>query len=67
MFADSIYNRLAALLDCFQANLTLISFAALRAACEAPPEVSKADVVLAMIRVMLQRPVHPNRRCLPAL
>jgi putative transposase len=30
------------------------------------PEVSEARVTLAMIRLMLHRLVHPNRKCLPA-
>ena len=33
---------------------------------EALPEVSEAMVTLAMIRLMLHRLVHPNRRRLPA-
>ena len=33
---------------------------------EALPEVSKVMVTLAMIRLMLHRLVHPNRRRLPA-
>jgi putative transposase len=33
---------------------------------EALPEVSGAMVTLAMIRLMLHRPVHPNRKRLPA-
>jgi putative transposase len=33
---------------------------------EAPPEVSAGMVTLAMIRLMLHRPAHPNRKRLPA-
>jgi putative transposase len=33
---------------------------------EALPEVSEAMVTLAMIRLMLHRLAHPNRRRLPA-
>ena len=33
---------------------------------EALPEVSEAMVTLAMIRLMLHRPAHPNCRRLPA-
>ena len=31
------------------------------------PEVSEAMIALAMIRLMLQRLAHPNRKRLPAL
>jgi putative transposase len=33
---------------------------------EGPPEASEAMIKLAMIRLMLHRPAHPNRRRLPA-
>jgi putative transposase len=94
VFADSIYNRLAALLACFLSGLTLIIVH--RAACsssfvaqphrwvvkrtlgwlgrwrrlvkdhEQRPEVSGAMVTLAMMRLMLHRLAHPNRKRLPA-
>jgi putative transposase len=94
VFADSIYNRLTALLACFLFGLTLIIVR--RAAgttgfvvqprrwvverslgwlgrwrrrskdYEERPEVSEAMVTLAMIRLMLHRLVHPNRKRLPA-
>jgi putative transposase len=94
VFADSIYNRLTALLACFLFGLTLIIVR--RAAgttgfvvqprrwvverslgwlgrwrrrskdYEELPEVSEAMVTLAMIRLMLHRLVHPNRKRLPA-
>jgi putative transposase len=95
VFADSIYNRLAALLACFLAGLVLIIVRRLAGTTgfvvqprrwvverslgwfgrwrrlskdyEALPEVSEAMVTLAMIRLMLHRLVHPNRRRLPAL
>ena len=94
VFADSIYNRLAALLARFLAGLVLIivrrvagtigfvvqarrwvverplgwlgRWRRLSKNHEALPEVSEAMVTLAMIRLMLHRLVHPNRRCLPA-
>ncbi len=94
VFADSIYNRLAALLACFLFGLTLIlvrrsagsrGFAVqprrwvverslgwlgrwrrLSKDYEELPEVSEAMVTLAMIRLMLHRLAHPNRKRLPA-
>jgi putative transposase len=94
VFADSIYDRLVALLACFVFGLVLIivrraagatGFAVqprrwvvertlgwlgrwrrLSKDYEALPEVSEAMVTLAMIRLMLHRLVHPNRRRLPA-
>lgn len=94
VFADSIYNRVAALLACFLLGLTLIvvrripgtkSFVVLPRRWvvertigwfsrwrrlskdyEHLPEVSEAMVTLAMIRLMLHRLAHPNRRRLPA-
>lgn len=94
VFADSIYNRVAALLACFLLGLTLIvvrripgtkSFVVLPRRWvvertigwfsrwrrlskdyERLPEVSEAMVTLAMIRLMLHRLAHPNRRRLPA-
>jgi putative transposase len=95
VFADSVYNRLAALLACFLAGLVLIiarrvagsigfvvqprrwvverslgwlgRWRRLSKDYEALPEVSEAMVTLAMIRLMLHRLAHPNRRRLPAL
>ena len=94
VFADSIYNRLAALLACFLFGLVLIivrrtpgstgfvvqprrwvverslgwlgRWRRLSKDYEELPEVSEAMVTLAMIRLMLHRLVHPNRRRLPA-
>ena len=94
VFADSVYNRLAALLACFLAGLVLIvvrrvagtigfvvqprrwvverslgwlgRWRRLSKEYEALPEVSEAMVTLAMIRLMLHRLVHPDRRRLPA-
>ena len=94
VFADSIYNRLAALLACFLFGLALIIVRRATGAAgfvvqprrrvverslgwlgrwrrlskdyEALPEVSEAMVTLAMIRLMLHRLVHPNRKRLPA-
>ena len=94
IFADSIYNRLAALLACFLLGLTLIivrrmagtsgfmllprrwvvertlgwlgRWRRLSKDYEQRPEVSEAMVTLAMIRLMLHRLAHPNRRRLPA-
>ena len=94
MFADSIYNRLAALLACFLAGLTLIivhrvagttgfvvqprrwvverslgwlgRWRRLSKDYETLPEVSEVMVTLAMIRLMLHRLAHPNRKRLPA-
>ena len=93
VFADSAYNRLAALLACFRFGLALVvvrraagttGFAVqprrwvverslgwfgrwrrLSKDYEALPEVSEAMVTLAMIRLMLHRLVHPNRKRLP--
>ena len=94
VFADSIYNRLTAMLACFLFGLTLIivrrvagstgfvvqprrwvverslgwlgRWRRLSKDYEALPEVSEAMVTLAMIRLMLHRLVHPNRKRLPA-
>jgi putative transposase len=94
VFADSIYNRVAALLACFLAGLVLIivrrvagstgfvvqprrwvverslgwlgRWRRLSKDYEALPEVSEAMVTLAMIRLMLHRLAHPNRKRLPA-
>jgi putative transposase len=94
IFADSIYNRLAAVLACFLLGLTLIivrriagtrgfmvlprrwvvertlgwlgRWRRLSKDYEQRPEVSEAMVTLAMIRLMLHRLAHPNRRRLPA-
>jgi putative transposase len=94
MFADSIYNRLTAMLACFLFGLTLIivrrvagstgfvvqprrwvverslgwlgRWRRLSKDYEALPEVSEAMVTLAMIRLMLHRLIHPNRKRLPA-
>ena len=90
MFANSIYNRLAALLACFLFGLALIivrrsegsigfvvqprrwvverslgwlgRWRRLSKDYEALPEVFEAMVTLAMIRLMLHRLVHPNRK-----
>jgi putative transposase len=94
VFADSIYNRVAALLACFLLGLTLIivrrtagttgfvviprrwivertlgwlgRWRRLSKDYEELPEVSEAMVTLAMIRLMLHRLSHPNRKRLPA-
>jgi putative transposase len=94
VFADSAYNRVAALLACFLLGLTLIvvgripgtkgfvplprrwvversigwlgRWRRLSKDYECLPEVSEAMVTLAMIRLMLHRAVHPNRKRLPA-
>ena len=94
VFADSIDNRLAALLSCFLFGLTLIivrraagstgfvvqprrwvverslgwlgRWRRLSKDYETLQEVSEAMVTLAMIRLMLHRLAHPNRRRLPA-
>jgi putative transposase len=94
VFADSVYDRLAALLACFLLGLTLIVIRRLAGAegfvlvprrwlaertlgwlgrwrrlakdYEELPEVSETMVKLAMIRLMLHRLAHPNRRRLPA-
>ena len=94
VFADSIYNRVAALLACFLLGITLIvvgripgtkgfvvlprrwvvertfgwlgRWRRLSKDYEHLPEVSEAMVTLAMIRLMVHRTVHPNRKPLPA-
>jgi len=94
VFADSIYNRVAALLACFLLGITLIvvgripgtkgfvvlprrwvvertfgwlgRWRRLSKDYEHLPEVSEAMVTLAMIRLMLHRVAHPNRKRLPA-
>jgi putative transposase len=94
VFADSIYDRLGALLACFLFGLTLIivrrvagtrgfvvqprrwvverslgwlgRWRRLSKDYEELPEVSEAMVTLAMIRLMLHRLAHPNRKRLPA-
>ena len=94
VFADSIYNRVAALLACFLLGITLIivgripgmkgfvvlprrwvvertfgwlgRWRRLSKDYEHLPEVSEAMVTLAMIRLMLHRAVHPNRKRLAA-
>lgn len=94
MFADSIYNRVAALLACFLLGLTLViirripgmkgfvvlprrwvvertfgwlgRWRRLSKDYEHLPEVSEAMVTLAMIRLMVHRVAHPNRKRLPA-
>lgn len=94
VFADSIYDRVAALLACFLLGLTLIvvrriagtkgfivlprrwvvertigwisRWRRLSKDYEHLPEVSEAMVTLAMIRLMLHRLAHPNRKQLPA-
>ena len=94
VFADSVYNRVAALLACFLLGITLVvvsripgtkgfvvlprrwvvertfgwlgRWRRLSRDCEHLPEVSEAMVTLAMIRLMLHRAAHPNRRRLPA-
>ena len=94
VFADSVYDRLAALLACFLLGLTLIIVRRLAGTegfvllprrwvaertlgwlgrwrrlardYEELPEVSETMVKLAMIRLMLHRLAHPNRKRLPA-
>ena len=94
MFADSIYNRVVALLACFLLGITLIivgrisgtkgfvvlprrwvvertfgwlgRWRRLSKDYEHLPEVSEAMVTLAMIRLMVHRVAHPNRKRLPA-
>ena len=94
VFADSIYERVSALLACFLLGLTLIvvrriagtkgfvvlprrwvvertigwlgRWRRLSKDYEHLPEVSEAMVTLAMIRLMLHRLAHPNRKRLPA-
>lgn len=90
VFADSIYERTAALLACFLLGLTLIivrrkagtkgfvvlprrwvvertlgwlgRWRRLSKDYEELPEVSEAMVTVAMIRLMLHRLAHPNRK-----
>ena len=94
VFADSIYNRVVALLACFLLGITLIivgrisgtkgfvvlprrwvvertfgwlgRWRRLSKDYEHLPEVSEAMVTLAMIRLMVHRVAHPNRKRLPA-
>ena len=94
VFADSVYDRLAALLACFLLGLTLVVIRRLAGTegfvllprrwvaertlgwlgrwrrlareYEELPEVSETMVKLAMIRLMLHRLAHPNRKRLPA-
>ena len=94
VFADSVYDRLAALLACFLLGLTLVVIRRLAGAegfvlvprrwvaertlgwlgrwrrlakeYEELPEVSETMVKLAVIRLMLHRLAHPNRKRLPA-
>jgi putative transposase len=94
VFADSIYNRLTAMLACFLFGLTLIiirrvagttgfvvqprrwvverslgwlgRWRRLSKDYEELLEVSEAMITLAMIRLMLHRLAHPNRKRLPA-
>ncbi len=94
VFADSVYDRLAALLACFLLGLTLVVIRRLAGAggfvmvprrwvaertlgwlgrwrrlakdYEELPEVAGTMVKLAMIRLMLHRLAHPNRKRLPA-
>ena len=93
VFADSIYDRLAALLACYLLGLTLIivrriagitgfvllprrwviertfgwlgRWRRLARDYEELPEVSEAMITVAMIRLMLHRLIHPNRKRLP--
>ena len=93
VFADSVYDRLAALLACFLLGLTLIIVRRLTGSTgfvllprrwvaertlgwlgrwrrlsrdyEELPEVSETMAKLAMIRLMLHRLAHPNRKRLP--
>ena len=94
VFADGVYDRLAALLACFLLGLTLVIVRRLAGTTgfvllprrwvaertlgwlgrwrrlareyEELPEVSETMVKLAMIRLMLHRLAHPNRKRLPA-
>ncbi len=94
VFADSIYNRVTALLACFLLGITLVvvgripgmkgfvvlprrwvvertfgwlgRWRRLSKDYEHLPEVSEAMVTLAMIRLMLHRAAHPNRKRLLA-
>ena len=94
VFADGVYDRLAARLACFLLGLTLVvvrrlagtegfvvvprrwvaertlgwfgRWRRLAKEYEGLPEVSETMVKLAMIRLMLHRLAHPNRKRLPA-
>jgi putative transposase len=94
VFADSAYDRLAALLACFPLGLVLVvirrlagtegfvllprrwvaertlgwlgRWRRLAKGYEELPEVSETMVKLAVIRLMLHRLAHPNRKQLPA-
>ena len=94
VFADGVYDRLAALPACFLLGLTLIvvrrlagttgfvllprrgvaertlgwlgRWRRLAGEYEELPEVSETMVKLAMVRLMLHRLAHPNRKRLPA-
>ena len=94
VFADSAYDRLAALFACFLLGLTLVVIRRLAGTkgfvllprrwvaertlgwlgrwrrlareYEELPEVSETMVKLAMIRLMLHRLAHPNRKRLSA-
>jgi len=94
VFADSIYNRVVALLACFLLGITLVivgripgtkgfvvlprrwvvertfgwlgRWRRLSKDYEHLPEVSEAMVTLAMIRLMVHRVAHPNRKRLAA-
>lgn len=94
MFADGVYDRVAALLACFLLGLTLVIVRRIAGSAgfvllprrwvvertlgwlgrwrrlardyEELPEVSEAMVKLAMIRLMLHRLAHPNRKRLLA-
>ena len=94
VFADSAYDRIAALLACFLLGLTLVVIRRLAGTkgfvllprrwvaertlgwlgrwrrlareYEELPEVSETVVKLAVIRLMLHRLAHPNRKRLPA-
>jgi putative transposase len=93
VFADGVYDRLAALLACFLLGLTLVVIRRLAGGegfvvvprrwvaertlgwlgrwrrlsrdYEELPEVSETMIKLAMIRLMLHRLAHPNRRKQP--
>ena len=94
VFADSIYNRVTALLACFLLGIPLVivsripgtkgfvvlprrwvvertigwlgRWRRLSKDYEQLPEVSETMVILAMIRLMVHRAAHPNRKQLPA-
>ena len=79
VFADGIYDRLAALLACGLPGLALVIVrrgAGVSGFVIVPrrwvkdyeelPEVSEAMITLAMIRLMLRRLAPPNRKRLPA-